>query len=75
MVTSICSARYRRKGPGYKVLRRALRGAARPLATALNAGEPLRYPSSSIDLGQLAFKRRDRARSARMTPLVWQRAQ
>jgi hypothetical protein len=38
-------------------------------------GRALRYPSSSIDLGQLAFKRRDRARSARMTPRVWQRAQ
>lgn len=33
------------------------------------------HPSSSIERGKLALSRRDSARSARMTPPVWQRAQ
>jgi hypothetical protein len=33
------------------------------------------YSSSSIERGQLALSRRDRARSARILPPVWQRAQ
>ena len=36
---------------------------------------PLLQPSSSIERGQLDFNSRDSARSARIVPPVWQRAQ
>ena len=34
-----------------------------------------RYSSSSIERGKVFFSSRDKARSARMLPPVWQRAQ